>query len=216
MSKHEGFIKDKGLLVVISGFSGAGKSTLTKKLLADYDYGYSVSATTRTPREGEVDGKDYHFISREAFEKLLRDDALLEHNEYVGNYYGTPKDPVMKDLEEGKDVILEIDVNGARQVKKAYPEAVLIFVTAPSAKELAQRLVGRGTESKDVVEKRLRQSLKETNDALSYDYMIINDDLDETAEHLNSLIRDQHMRLSQQGKYLDTFVKEMNEVIENL
>ena len=216
MSKHEGFIKDKGLLVVISGFSGAGKSTLTKKLLADYDYGYSVSATTRTPREGEVDGKDYHFISREAFEKLLRDDALLEHNEYVGNYYGTPKDPVMKDLEEGKDVILEIDVNGARQVKKAYPEAVLIFVTAPSAKVLAQRLVGRGTESKDVVEKRLRQSLKETNDALSYDYMIINDDLDETAEHLNSLIRDQHMRLSQQGKYLDTFVKEMNEVIENL
>ena len=216
MSKHEGFIKDKGLLVVISGFSGAGKSTLTKKLLADYDYGYSVSATTRTPREGEVDGKDYHFISREAFEKLLRDDALLEHNEYVGNYYGTPKDPVMKDLEEGKDVILEIDVNGARQVKKAYPEAVLIFVTAPSAKELAQRLVGRGTESKDVVEKRLRQSLKETNDALSYDYIIIKDDLDETAEHLNSLIRDQHMRLSQQGKYLDTFVKEMNEVIENL
>ena len=216
MSKHKGFVKDKGLLVVISGFSGAGKSTLTKKLLSDYDYAYSISATTRDPRNGEVDGRDYHFISRESFEKLIREDALLEHNEYVGNYYGTPKAPVMKELEDGRDVILEIDVNGARQVKASYPEAVLIFVTAPDAGELAKRLAGRGTETKDVVEKRLRQSLRETEDALSYDYMIINDDLDETAEHLNSLIQDQHMRLSQQGKYLNVFVKDMNEVLANL
>lgn len=215
MSKHIGFVKGKGLLVVLSGFSGAGKSTLTKKLLAEYDYAYSVSATTRKPREGEVDGKDYYFISREAFEKLMAEDALLEHNEYVGNYYGTPKEPVLRHLEEGKDVILEIDVNGARQVKKAYPEAVLIFVTAPSARELAERLTGRGTEGPEVVRKRLAQSIREKDDALSYDYMIINDDLDATCEHLNRLIQDQHMRLSQQGAYLDAFVKDMKELLEN-
>ena len=216
MSKHTGFVKGKGLLVVLSGFSGAGKSTLTKKLLAEYDYAYSVSATTRGPREGEIDGKDYYFIDREAFEKLIACDALLEYNEYVGNYYGTPKEPVLKNLENGKDVILEIDVNGARQIKKQYPEAILIFVTAPSAKELAERLSGRGTESVDVIVKRLTQSIKEKDDALSYDYMIINDDLEETAKHLNSLIQDQHMRLSQQGKYLDDFVKEMKELLANL
>lgn len=216
MSKHTGFVKGKGLLVVLSGFSGAGKSTLTKKLLAEYDYAYSVSATTRKPREGEVDGKDYYFVDRETFEKLIAEDALLEYNEYVGNFYGTPKEPVLRNLENGKDVILEIDVNGARQIKKRYPEAVLIFVTAPSAKELAERLSSRGTESVDVVIKRLTQSIKEKDDALSYDYLIINDDLEETAKHLNSLIQDQHMRLSQQGKYLDDFVKEMKDLLASL
>lgn len=216
MSKHTGFVKGKGLLVVLSGFSGAGKSTLTKKLLAEYDYAYSVSATTRKPREGEVDGKDYYFVDRETFEKLIAEDALLEYNEYVGNFYGTPKEPVLGNLENGRDVILEIDVNGARQIRKQYPEAVLIFVTAPSAKELAERLSGRGTESVDVVIKRLTQSIKEKDDALSYDYLIINDDLEETAKHLNSLIQDQHMRLSQQGKYLDDFVKEMKDLLASL
>lgn len=216
MSKHTGFVKGKGLLVVLSGFSGAGKSTLTKKLLAEYDYAYSVSATTRKPREGEVDGKDYYFVDRETFEKLIAEDALLEYNEYVSNFYGTPKEPVLRNLENGRDVILEIDVNGARQIRKRYPEAVLIFVTAPSAKELAERLSGRGTESVDVVIKRLTQSIKEKDDALSYDYLIINDDLEETAKHLNSLIQDQHMRLSQQGKYLDDFAKEMKDLLANL
>ena len=216
MSKHTGFVKGKGLLVVLSGFSGAGKSTLTKKLLAEYDYAYSVSATTRKPREGEVDGKDYYFVDRETFEKLIAEDALLEYNEYVGNFYGTPKEPVLRNLENGRDVILEIDVNGARQIMKQYPEAVLIFVTAPSARELAERLSGRGTESVDVVIKRLTQSIKEKDDALSYDYLIINDDLEETAKHLNSLIQDQHMRLSQQGKYLDDFVKEMKDLLASL
>ena len=216
MSKHTGFVKGKGLLVVLSGFSGAGKSTLTKKLLAEYDYAYSVSATTRKPREGEVDGKDYYFVDRETFEKLIAEDALLEYNEYVGSFYGTPKEPVLGNLENGKDVILEIDVNGARQIRKQYPEAVLIFVTAPSARELAERLSGRGTESVDVVIKRLTQSIKEKDDALNYDYLIINDDLEETAKHLNSLIQDQHMRLSQQGKYLDDFVKEMKDLLASL
>ena len=216
MSEHVGYLKGKGLLVVLSGFSGAGKSTLTKKLLAEYDYAYSVSATTRKPREGEIDGKDYYFISREAFEKLIAENALLEHNEYVGNYYGTPKAPVLENLEAGKDVILEIDVNGARQIKASYPEAILIFVTAPSAAELASRLIGRKTEADEVIVRRLEQSVRETEDALNYDYMIINDDLEATTKHLNSLIKDQHMRLSQQGSYLDSFKKEMKAMLDNI
>ena len=204
----------KGLLVVISGFSGAGKSTLTKKLLADYDYGYSVSAATRSPREGEVDGRDYRFMSREQFEQLISEGALLEYNQYVGNYYGTPKKYVTEQLEAGRDVILEIDVNGARQVKQSCPEAVLIFVTAPSAGVLAERLTGRGTESAEVVRKRLTQALKETEDALQYDYLIVNEDLEETAKHLHALIQDQHLRLSQQEGYLETFRREMQELLD--
>lgn len=215
MSEHRGYIDDKGLLVVISGFSGAGKSVLTKKLLENSDrYAYSVSATTRQPRNGEVNGKDYSFITKDAFEHMIENGELLEYNRYVDNYYGTPRKYVLEQIEKGKDVILEIDVNGARQVKQSYPEAITIFVTAPGAKELERRLSGRGTENRDVIKKRLTAALKEADDVRDYDFIIINDDLEKTAAHLNSLIEDQHMRVSRQGAYLDRFKEEMKDILE--
>ena len=217
MSKHTGFVRNKGMLIVISGFSGAGKSALTKKLLSEYDhYAYSVSATTRSPRPGEVDGVDYSFITAEAFEAMIREGKLLEHNRYVENYYGTPKDYVFRKMDEGYDVILEIDVNGARQVKETFPSAVTVFVTAPDAKTLAERLKGRGTESREVITKRLTQTIRETESVKKYDFIIINDDLEETAAHLDRLIQDQHMRTAQQEDYLQTFRADMEKILEEL
>lgn len=215
MNKHTGFIRDRGLLIVISGFSGAGKSAITRKLISEYEhYAYSVSATTRMPRPGETDGVDYSFVSAERFERMIADGELLEYNRYVGNYYGTPKDYVLQKINEGKDVILEIDVNGSRQVKEAFPEAVTVFVTAPSAEILAGRLTGRGTENRETVRKRLAQAIEETSDAENYDFIMINDDLEETTAHMDRLIQDQHMRVSEQKKYLETFRKEMNTILE--
>ena len=205
---------EKGCLIVISGFSGAGKSQLTKLLLSEYEgYAYSVSATTRKPREGEVNGKDYFFIEKEEFEEMIENGKLLEHNCYVGNYYGTPKEYVLSQIEEGKDVILEIDVNGAAQVKKSYPETVTVFVAAPDAKTLKNRLSGRGTESAEVIGKRLKEALNEADRVKEYDYLIINDDLSGTAERLDRLIRLQRMRTSQCTGYIDIFKKEMAELI---
>lgn len=216
MSEHTGYIKGKGLLVVISGFSGAGKSRITKKLISDYGYAYSVSATTRNPREGEQDGVDYFFITKESFEEMINKGELLEYNCYVGNYYGTPKDYVLKQMEAGRDVILEIDVNGASQVKKAYPDAVTVFVTAPDALELKNRLTGRGTESAEVVRQRLKRAIEETDSVKGYDFMMINDDLDLTVKHMDQLIRDQHMRTENQTAYVETFRKEMTELLNGI
>ena len=216
MSEHTGYVKGKGLLVVISGFSGAGKSRITKKLISDYGYAYSVSATTRNPREGEQDGVDYFFISKNEFEEMISNGKLLEYNCYVGNYYGTPKEYVLRQMEDGHDVILEIDVNGAAQVKKAYPEAVTVFVTAPDAFELKNRLTGRGTETAEVVKQRLQRAIEETESVKDYDFMIINDDLDLTVKHMDSLIRDQHMRTANQVSYVETFKKEMTDLINGI
>jgi len=217
LSKHTGFIRNKGMLIVISGFSGAGKSVLTKKLISGYNhYAYSVSATTRAPRPGEVNGVDYSFITKESFEEMIQEGKLLEYNRYVDNYYGTPREYVLSKMNEGFDVILEIDVNGARQVKEAFPSAVTIFVTAPDAKVLADRLKGRGTESREVIEKRLSQTIRETESAKKYDFIIINDDLDETAAHLDRLIQDQHMRLSEQESYLLKFKTDMEKILEEI
>jgi len=202
---------------VISGFSGAGKSVLTKKIIAEYEhYAYSVSATTRNPRPGEQDGVDYSFVTTETFENMIREGKLLEYNRYVDNYYGTPKEYVLSKMNEGYDVILEIDVNGARQVKEAFPSAVTIFVTAPDAKTLAERLAGRGTESREVIEKRLTQTIRETESAKKYDFIIINDDLDETAAHLDRLIQDQHMRITEQENYLQEFKNDMQKILEEI
>lgn len=207
-------MSNEGILTVISGFSGAGKSQLTKLLMSEHEnYAFSVSATTRGPRTGEVDGKDYFFISKEQFEEMIQNGELLEYNCYVNNYYGTPRNYVLKMLSEGKDVILEIDVNGARNIKKAFPEACTVFVTAPSAKVLETRLTGRGTESADVVRSRLTQALTEADCVADYDYLLVNDDLKETVDLLHSLIQNEKMKTCHMTGYMDCFKKDMKEIL---
>ena len=148
-------MEQEGILIVVSGFSGSGKGTIMKELLQRYDnYALSISATTRQPREGEVDGREYFFKTREEFEKMIAKDELIEYAKYVNNYYGTPKAYVQEQLHAGKDVILEIEIQGALKVKEKFPETLLLFVTPPTASELKKRLVGRGTESMEVIEQR--------------------------------------------------------------
>ena len=164
-------MQNKGILMVISGFSGAGKGTLVKKLLSEYDnYALSISMTTRGPREGEQDGREYFFRTREQFDA-----------QYCGNYYGTPKAYVEEQMQAGKDVILEIEIQGAMKIKEQFPESLLLFVTPPSAEELQKRLVGRGTETADVIAQRLARAYEESEGMDAYDYIVVNDDLDECA-----------------------------------
>ncbi len=212
--KHDGFIRRKGILAVISGFSGAGKGTLMKELIRNYDnYSLSISATTRQPRPGEQDGKDYFFVSKERFKEMIKNDELLEYAQYVDNYYGTPKAYVEAEMERGKDVILEIEIQGALKIRAKYPDSVLIFITTPSAEELLSRLKKRGTESDEVIKKRIERAMLEAVGVEAYDYILINDNLDKTVKHLNYLIQDQHMRASQQLEFLEEFQKELRTVI---
>ena len=154
-------MKRTGILIVVSGFSGAGKGTLMKRLLERYDnYALSISMTTRLPRPGEEHGKHYFFVDRDEFEKHIEDDGFIEYADYCGNYYGTPRAYVEKCLEEGRDVILEIEIQGAIKIKNKFPDAVLVFVTPPDAGELKRRLMGRGTETEDVIRKRLQEPLR--------------------------------------------------------
>lgn len=204
----------KGMLAVISGFSGAGKGTLMRKLMEQYDnYSLSISATTRKPRPGEVDGKDYFFVTKERFLDMIQHDELLEYAQYVDHYYGTPKAYVEQEMARGKDVILEIEIQGALKIRAKYPDSVLIFITPPSAKELKARLVSRGTESEDVIKKRLERAVLEANGVEGYDYILINDNLDKTTKHLNYLIQDQHMRATQQIAFLEELQKELRTVL---
>lgn len=178
----------KGLLIVISGFSGVGKGTVVKRLVSDYGYSLSISATTRDPREGEVDGREYYFKSKEEFKNLIDYNGFIEWAVYVENYYGTPRAFVEKELAAGHNVILEIEVQGAMNIKEQYPDAVLIFLTAPNAEELKQRLIGRGTEEASVVEKRMKRAMEESEDMNQYEYIVINDDLDQCVKDVNSVI----------------------------
>ena len=156
-------MKNRGILAVVSGFSGSGKGTIMKELLQQYDnYALSISATTRQPREGEMHGREYFFLSKEEFEQLIKEEKLIEYAQYVGNYYGTPSSFVEEQRDAGKDVILEIEVQGALQVKEKFPDTVLLFVTPPSAEELASRLRGRGTETEEVIAKRMEQAVTES------------------------------------------------------
>ena len=202
----------KGLLIVISGFSGAGKGTLMKKLIENYDqYALSISMTTRAPREGEVHGREYFFATREQFEDKIKEGGFIEHAQYCGNYYGTPKDYVEKQLEEGKDVILEIEIQGAMKVKEQFPDAVLLFVMPPSGEVLHQRLVGRGTETEDVILERLQRAEEEAVGIEEYDYIIVNDDLDICMKELHELLDKTHEEIQTQYH-----PKNYKELIENI
>ncbi|MGN0152041.1 MAG: guanylate kinase [Wujia sp.] len=178
----------KGFLIVISGFSGVGKGTVVKRLVEEYGYSLSVSATTRAPREGEVDGREYYFKSVAEFRNLIDYNGFIEWAQYVDNYYGTPRKFVEQEMEQGHDVILEIEVQGALNVKEQYPDAVLIFVTAPDAKSLRERLTGRGTESAEVIDKRMKRAAEESEDIKEYDYIVVNDDLEECVQRVHSII----------------------------
>ena len=204
----------KGILIVVSGFSGAGKGTLMKELLSRYPdtYALSISATTRSPREGEVDGREYFFISKEKFEKMIAKDELIEYARYVENYYGTPREYVEKKLDEGKDVILEIEIQGALKVKEAFPDTLLLFVTPPTAGELKSRLVGRGTETMDVIASRMARACEEAQGMDAYDYLIVNDKLDECVEEMHAIIQGEHHR-SFRNK---DFMKKIKEDLEGL
>ena len=169
----------QGILIVVSGFSGSGKGTIMKELLRRYDnYALSVSATTRQPREGEVEGREYFFKTREEFEKMIAKEELIEYARYVNHYYGTPRAYVEEQLAAGKDVILEIELQGALKIRDRFPDALLLFVTPPSAKELKRRLVSRGTETAEVIEQRMRRAVEESEGMESYDYDVVNDVLD--------------------------------------
>lgn len=179
----------EGKLIVISGFSGAGKGTVIRRMMQEHEgYALSVSMTTRKPREGETDGVEYHFVSNEVFEDLVSRDGLLEHAGFVDNYYGTPRAFVEENRRAGRDVLLEIEVQGAMQIREKFPETMLIFVTPPTAVELRNRLFGRQTESKEKALKRLRRAAAEVHSIGEYPYLIINDDVEACAESLHSVI----------------------------
>lgn len=186
-------MKRKGIIIVVSGFSGAGKGTIMKELTKRYEqYALSISATTRKPREGEENGREYFFITTEEFEKLIAEDGLIEHAKYVNNYYGTPRKYVEEKLSQGIDVILEIEIQGALQIKEQYKDAVLLFVMPPSAKVLEKRLRGRGTETDEVIAKRLARAKEEAVGIEKYDYIVVNDDLDECVEKVHEIISSAH------------------------
>ena len=202
----------KGVLIVISGFSGVGKGTVVKKLIEQYNYSLSISATTRAPRPGEVDGREYHFKSVEEFRNLIDYNGFIEWAQYVENYYGTPRKFVEEELEKGNNVILEIEVQGAMRVKEQYPDAVLIFITAPDAESLKSRLQGRGTEDDKVIAKRLKRAYEETDDMAKYDYLVVNDDLQTCVDNVNAVIVAESFKTANNQEYITKTKNELYEI----
>ena len=203
-------MRRKGILIVVSGFSGVGKGTLMKQLVHSYDnYALSVSMTTRQPRPGESDGKEYFFVSREVFEKTIAENGLIEYANYCGNYYGTPKEYVEKQLEKGKDVILEIEIQGALKVREQFPTALLLFVMPPSGQELKKRLEGRGTETEEVIDKRLKRATEEAEGIENYDFIVINDKLEECVKEMHGLILAAHETPDRNQEFIDNMRKEL-------
>lgn len=201
-------MQQKGLLVVVSGPSGAGKGTVCQKLLSQRDnVRYSVSATTRKPREGEIEGKNYFFVSESKFLDMLERDALIEWDKYCDNYYGTPKDYVESCLEAGLDIILEITVEGALEIKQKYPECVLIFILPPSFEELRRRIEGRATERCDVIEKRLLQASNELKHVSKYDYLILNDSVDHAVLNIEKVLDAERLKPSRNFALLNSLKK---------
>lgn len=204
-------MEERGILIVVSGFSGAGKGTIMKCLLEKYgsDYALSISATTRDPRPGERNGREYFFRSVEEFEKMIAEEELIEYARYVENYYGTPRSYVEEKLAEGKDVILEIEIQGALKVKEKFPDTLLLFVTPPSAEELRNRLTGRGTETEEVIESRMRRASEEAKFMDRYDYLIINDVLENCVEEMHQIIRGEHRRSYRNTDFIEYMKKEL-------
>ena len=204
-------MKRKGIIIVVSGFSGAGKGTIMKELTKRYDqYALSISATTRNPREGEENGREYFFITTEEFEKLIAEDGLIEHAKYVNNYYGTPRKYVEEKLSQGIDVILEIEIQGALQIKEQYKDAVLLFVMPPSAQVLEKRLRGRGTETDEVIAKRLARAKEEAVGIEKYDYIVVNDDLDECVEKVHEIISSAHNTPDRNADFINEMREQLN------
>lgn len=203
-------MKSKGILIVVSGFSGAGKGTLMNKLVEEYEgYALSISATTRDPRPGEENGREYFFLTREEFEQRIADNALIEYAQYCGNYYGTPKDYVERQIALGRDVILEIEIQGALAVRKQYPDAILLFVTPPSAEELRRRLSGRGTETAEVIDRRLRRAAEEAQGIEEYDYILINDDLETCVKELHAIVDAAHHAPVRNEEFIEKIRQEL-------
>jgi guanylate kinase len=197
---------NKGKLIVISGFSGAGKGTVVKGLVEKYGYSLSVSATTRAPREGEVDGREYYFKTEKDFRSLIDYNGFIEWAQYVDNFYGTPRKFVEDELDAGRDVILEIEVQGAMKVKKQYPDAVLIFICTKDAETLSERLHKRGTETEENIKKRIARAAEESESISEYEYIVINDELDECIDTVNSIIISKHCRLEERKAFADEMV----------
>lgn len=203
-------MKHRGILIVVSGFSGAGKGTLMKKLMETYDnYALSISMTTRAPRQGETDGKEYFFVTKEEFLQKVSQDGLIEHAQYCGNYYGTPREYVEKQLEAGKDVILEIEIQGALKVKEKFPNTLLLFVMPPSAAELEHRLRGRGTETEENISKRLHRAREEAEGIENYDFIVINDKLENCVEQMHSIICAAHYTPGRNEAFIEDIRKEL-------
>ena len=204
-------MKRTGILIVVSGFSGAGKGTLMKRLLERYDnYALSISMTTRLPRPGEEHGKHYFFVDRDEFEKHIEDDGFIEYADYCGNYYGTPRAYVEKCLEEGRDVILEIEIQGAIKIKNKFPDAVLVFVTPPDAGELKRRLMGRGTAAEDVIRKRLSRAVEEAQGIENYDYIVVNDELEKCVEDIHAIVIASHCKVQKSIVRIEKISEELS------
>ena len=203
-------MSERGILIVVSGFSGAGKGTIMKEIMRRYDnYALSISATTRKPRPGEEDGREYFFKTVEEFEKMIAKDELIEYARYVDNYYGTPRAYVEEQLEAGKDVILEIEIQGALKVKEKFPQTLLLFVTPPTAGELRERLRGRGTETEDVIDFRMNRAKEEALGMDRYDYLLINDMVDECVEEMHQIIRGEHRRSYRNMAFIERMKEEL-------
>ena len=207
--------KRPGKLVIISGFSGVGKGTVVKELLKNYGhYVLSVSMTTRSPREGEEHGVNYYFVTNEEFEKMIKENGFLEHAGYADHYYGTPREYVMKNLAEGKDVILEIEVQGAMQIKKDNPDAVLVFITTPSAAEMAKRLIGRKTETHEQILSRFRRAVEEAEDMKKYDFIVVNDKLEDCVKEVNRIVEKSEGGDPYDPKFKSEFIEDLEEIIK--
>ena len=201
---------EKGLLLVLSGPSGVGKGTVKSAIVKNkvFPFEYSVSMTTRKPRPGEINGKDYYFVTQERFKQAISQNELLEYNQYVNNFYGTPMAPVEKMLDAGKDVLLEIDVNGAKKVRKQMPDGVFIFLTPPDLHTLHTRLENRGTESEDVIMGRIKQARQEILVMQDYDYAVVNDTVANAVDHIKAIVEAEHVSVK---RVIDTYRKMVKE-----